>query len=58
MSYINNYTKWCGNDKIFLDNYIKTNNIVDNNSISYLSNNLKRTKDAIIYKILKNLQKK
>ena len=53
MTFSNNYKRWSDDDKIFLDNYIKSNNVIDNNSISYLSNNLKRTEMAIIYRIFK-----
>ena len=41
MTFSNNYKRWSDDDKIFLNNYIKSNNVSDNNSISYLSNNLK-----------------
>ena len=53
MTFSNNYKRWSDDDKIFLDNYIKSNNVIDNNSIGYLSNNLKRTEMAIIYRIFK-----
>ena len=53
MTFSNNYKRWSDDDKIFLNNYIKSNNVIDNNSISYLSNNLKRTEMAIIYRIFK-----
>ena len=54
MSYSNNYKKWCENDIIFFDNYIRKENIIDSYAISVLSNMLKRTDIAIIYRIFKN----
>ena len=53
MSYTNNYKKWFEEDIIFFDNYIINKNIIDNYSITYLSNILKRTNKAIIYRIFK-----
>lgn len=37
--------------KNILDNYIKNHNNIDNFAIKYLSNTLKRTEMAIIYRI-------
>tara|TARA_B110000003_G_scaffold250688_1_gene263906 strand:+ start:9107 stop:9523 length:417 start_codon:yes stop_codon:yes gene_type:complete len=54
MSYSNNYKKWCENDIIFFDNYIRNEKIIDNCAITFLSNMLKRTDKAIIYRIFKN----
>jgi len=54
MSYSNNYKKWCENDIIFFDNYIRKENIIDSYAITFLSNMLKRTDKAIIYRIFKN----
>ena len=54
MSYINNYKKWCQEDIILFDNYIINNNIIDSYAITYLSDMLKRTNKAIIYRIFKN----
>ena len=54
MSYSNNYKKWCENDIIFFDNYIRKENIIDSYAITFLSNMLKRTDIAIIYRIFKN----
>lgn len=51
MSYTNNYKKWSDDDKNILDNYIKNHNNIDNFAIKYLSNTLKRTEMAIIYRI-------
>lgn len=54
MLYANNYKKWCEKDIIFIDNYIRTENIIDSCAITFLSNMLKRTDIAIIYRIFKN----
>lgn len=54
MSYSNNYKKWRDEDIIFFDNYIKNEKIIDNCAITFLSNMLKRTDKAIIYRIFKN----
>lgn len=54
MSFSNNYKKWYDDDKIILDNYIKNHNNIDNFAIKYLSNTLKRTEMAIIYRIFNN----
>lgn len=54
MSYSNNYKKWCENDIIFFDNYIRKEKIIDSCAITFLSNMLKRTDKAIIYRIFKN----
>lgn len=54
MSFSNNYKKWSDDDKIVLDNYIRNNSTIDNNSIIHLSNVFKRTNKAIIYRIFNN----
>ena len=54
MLYTNNYTKWCETDIIFFDNYIRNEKIIDSCAITFLSNMLKRTDKAIIYRIFKN----
>tara|TARA_Y100000389_G_scaffold92391_1_gene89102 strand:+ start:1263 stop:1673 length:411 start_codon:yes stop_codon:yes gene_type:complete len=54
MSYNNNYKKWCDTYIIFFDNYIKNEKIIDSCAITFLSNMLKRTDKAIIYRIFKN----
>jgi|TARA_B110000114_G_scaffold136346_1_gene143240 hypothetical protein len=54
MSYTNNYKKWCEENIIFFDNYIRNKNIIVSYAITYLSNMLKRTDKAIIYRIFKN----
>lgn len=54
MSFSNNYKKWSDDDKIILDKYIKKHNNIDIFAIKYLSNTLKRTEMAIIYRIFNN----
>jgi len=53
MSYTNNCKKWCETDIIFFDNYIRNEKIIDSCKITFLSNMLKRTEKAIIYRIFK-----
>ena len=48
MSYSNNYKKWCENDIIFFDNYIRKEKIIAGYAITFLSNMLKRT-DIVNY---------
>ena len=47
----NNYKKWSDNDIIILDNYIRTNIVITNNDIVNIANILKRTTNAIIFRI-------
>tara|TARA_B110001450_G_scaffold47088_2_gene43804 strand:- start:3214 stop:3624 length:411 start_codon:yes stop_codon:yes gene_type:complete len=51
--YQNNYKKWSNDDMIIFNNYIKNNSTISHNDIVNIASTLKRTENAIIFRLFK-----